>query len=277
MNSPRYWRRTLGDWGGSLILIIALIVVLFPYTWIFLTSLKPTVLVAQPDVWIFPPTLDNWREVLLESDAPRYLMNSIIVALSTVLIALMVAAPASYSFSRFKTGGGPVRFSILAAEMLPPAVLIVPLFLLMFNLQLLDTHIALIAAHLTFVTPVITWFLIGFFDEVPKELEEQAMVDGYTQFQAFYKVVLPTVRPGLAAAAIFGFVLSWNDMFYALILSGGNNKTLPVAIAGFWTFRGIEMGKMSVAILIAIVPVLIVSFFIQKYLVKGLGGGAVKY
>lgn len=277
MNSAHYWRRTVGDWGGTLILVIALIVVLFPYAWIFLTSLKPTVLVAQPDVWVFSPTWENWRVVLLESDVPRYLMNSIIVGLSTVLIALMVAAPASYSFSRFKTGGGPVRFSILAAEMLPPAVLIVPLFLLMFNLQLLDTHLALIAAHLTFVTPVITWFLIGFFDEVPKELEEQAMVDGYTQFQAFYKVVLPTVRPGLAAAAIFGFVLSWNDMFYALILSGGNNKTLPVAIAGFWTFRGIEMGKMAVAILIAIVPVLIVSFFIQKYLVKGLGGGAVKY
>ena len=161
--------------------------------------------------------------------------------------------------------------------MLPPAVLIVPLFLLMFRLALLDTYVALIAAHLTFVTPVITWFLIGFFDETPRELEEQAMVDGYTRFQAFYKVILPTVRPGLAAAAIFGFVLSWNDMFYALILSGGNNKTLPVAIAGYWTFRGIEMGKMAVAILIAIVPVLIVSFFIQKYLVKGLGGGAVKY
>ncbi len=277
MNDSRYWRRILVDWSGTLVLILALIVVLFPYAWIFLTSIKPTVLVAQPDVWVFPPTWANWQEVLLESDVPRYLLNSIIVGLSTVLIALMVAAPASYSFSRFKTGGGPVRFSILAAEMLPPAVLIVPLFLLMFNLQLLDTHIALIAAHLTFVTPVITWFLIGFFDEVPKELEEQAMVDGYTQFQAFYKVVLPTVRPGLAAAAIFGFVLSWNDMFYALILSGGNNKTLPVAIAGFWTFRGIEMGKMAVAILIAIVPVLIVSFFIQKYLVKGLGGGAVKY
>lgn len=277
MHGSHYWRRTLTDWGGTLVLILALIIVLFPYLWIFLTSIKPTALVAQPDVWVFQATWDNWREVLLESDVPRYLLNSVIVGLSTVLIALIVAAPASYSFSRFKTGGGPVRFSILAAEMLPPAVLIVPLFLLMFNLQLLDTHIALIAAHLTFVTPVITWFLIGFFDEVPKELEEQAMVDGYTQFQAFYKVVLPTVRPGLAAAAIFGFVLSWNDMFYALILSGGNNKTLPVAIAGFWTFRGIEMGKMAVAILIAIVPVLIVSFFIQKYLVKGLGGGAVKY
>ncbi len=277
MPSSPYWRKRLVDWSGALILIVALIVVLFPYFWIFLTSLKPTVLVAQPDVWLFSPTATNWREVLLESEAPRYLVNSLIVGASTVLIALVVAAPASYSFSRFKTGGGPVRFSILAAEMLPPAVLIVPLFLLMFHLQLLDTHIALIAAHLTFVTPVITWFLIGFFDEVPKELEEQAMVDGYTRFQAFYKVVLPTVRPGLAAAAIFGFVLSWNDMFYALILSGGNNKTLPVAIAGYWTFRGIEMGKMAVAILIAIVPVLVASFFIQKYLVKGLGGGAVKY
>ncbi len=277
MNRSRHFRETLVNGGLNLILVIALIIVLFPYFWIFLTSLKPVDLVARPEVWIFSPSLFNWRDVLLNSDVPRYLLNSVIVALSTVGVALVVAAPAAYSFSRFNTGGGATRFSILAAEMLPPAVLIVPLFLLMFRLALLNTHLAIIAAHLTFVTPVITWFLIGFFDEVPKDLEEQAMVDGYTRFQAFYKVVLPSVRPGLAAAAIFGFVLSWNDMFYALILSGGDSKTLPVAIAGYWTFRGIEMGKMAVAILVAIVPVLLASFFIQKYLVKGLGGGAVKY
>ena len=131
--------------------------------------------------------------------------------------------------------------------------------------------------HLPFVVPVVTWFLIGFFDEVPRELEEQAMIDGYTQFQAFYKVVLPTIRPGIAAAGIFGFVLSWNDLFYALILTGGESRTLPVAIAGFWTFRGVDMGKMAVAILVAVVPILIISFFVQKHLIRGLGGGAVKY
>ena len=218
----------------------------------------------------------NWRDVLLESNIPFNILNSLIVGGVTVAIALAVGCPAAYSFSRFRSNDT-ARFSILAAEMLPPAVMIVPFFLLLYQLALIGTLVGVILIHLTFVIPVVTWFLIGFFDEVPRELEEQAMIDGYTRFQAFYKVVLPVVRPGLAAAAIFGFVLSWNDMFYALILTGGDSRTLPVAIAGYWTFRGVEMGKMAVAILIAILPVLGVSFFMQKHLVRGLGGGAVKF
>ncbi len=269
-------RRRLGLGLQAGLVLIALLTVLFPFFWIFLTSLKPPDLVARPDVWAFAPSAANWREVFLESDVPRYIGNSLLVGVVTVTIALLVGFPAAYSFSRYRTGGGLARFSILAAEMVPPAVLIVPLFLLMYRLSLTNTLIAVIAAHLTFVVPVVTWFLIGFVDEVPRELEEQAMVDGYTRGQAVTKVVLPAVRPGLAAAGIFGFVLSWNDMFYALILTGGASKTLPVAIAGYWTFRGIEMGKMAVAILLAIIPVLAASFFIQKHLVKGLGGGAVK-
>lgn len=255
---------------------LALLTVLFPFFWIFLTSLKPPDLVARPDVWTFLPSAANWREVFLESDVPRYIANSLLVGVVTVAIALLVGFPAAYSFSRYRTGGGLARFAVLAAEMVPPAVLIVPLFLVMYRLALTNTLVAVIAAHLTFVVPVVTWFLIGFVDEVPRELEEQAMVDGYTRGQAILRVVLPAVRPGIAAAGIFGFVLSWNDMFYALILTGGASKTLPVAIAGYWTFRGIEMGKMAVAILLAVVPVLAASFFVQKHLVKGLGGGAVK-
>jgi len=270
-------RWTIAGLARGVLLAIALVTVVFPFLWILLTSLKPPDLVARPDVWLFAPSADNWRDVLQGSSVPRYIGNSIIVGLATVVITLIVGCPAAYAFSRFKTGGGAGRFSILAAEMMPPAVLIVPFFLLMYRLALIDTLWAVVAAHLTFVAPVVVWFLIGFIDEVPRELEEQAMVDGYTQFQAFYKVILPVIRPGLAASAIFAFVLSWNDMFYALILTGGANKTLPVAIAGYWTFRGIEMGKMAVAILIAIVPVLIAAFFVQKHLVKGLGGGAVKF
>ncbi|MBC8267208.1 MAG: carbohydrate ABC transporter permease [Rhodospirillaceae bacterium] len=258
------------------LLVVALVIVLFPFMWIFVTSLKPPDLVAVPNVWIFEISGVNWRSVLLESNIPQNIFNSLIVGIVTVVIALAVGCPAAYSFSRFKSTAA-TRFSILAAEMMPPAIMILPIFLLLYQLSLIDTLWGVILAHLTFVIPVVTWFLIGFFDEVPRELEDQAMIDGCTHFQAFYKVILPVVRPGLAAAAIFGFVLSWNDMFYALILTGGESKTLPVAIAGFWTFRGVEMGKMAVAILIAIVPVLIVSFFVQKHLVRGLGGGAVKF
>lgn len=269
-------RRRIGTAAFGSVLAVALAAVLFPFFWILLTSMKPPDLVARPEVWHFAPSWDNWRAVLLESSVPRYIGNSLVVGVVTVVITLLVGCPAAYSFSRFKTGGNAARFGILAAEMMPPAVVIIPFFLVMYKLSLIDTLAAVVLAHLTFVAPLVTWFLIGFIDEVPRELEEQAMVDGYTRFQAFYKVVIPAIRPGIAGAAIFAFVLSWNDMFYALILTGGESKTLPVAVAGYWTFRGIEMGKMTVAILVAIAPVLTASFFVQKHLVKGLGGGAIK-
>jgi len=276
MESPFFSKRRTMNWALELVVALSVAIVLFPFLWIFLASIKPPHLVALPDVWVFTPTTTNWSDVLFDSDVPKNIINSFIVSIVTVTISLIAGCPAAYSFSRFKTGTG-ARFSILAAEMMPPAILILPLFLVLYYLGLIDSLTGVILAHLTFVVPVVTWFLIGFFDEVPRELEEQAMIDGCTRFQAFYRIILPVIRPGIAAAAVFGFVLSWNDMFYALILTGGESKTLPVAIAGFWTFRGIEMGKMAVAILIAIVPILCISFFIQKHLVRGLGGGAVKF
>lgn len=268
-------RHRLSRLAVESVVALAVAIVLFPFLWIFLASIKPPHLVAEPDVWRFSPSLANWTEVLFRSEVPRNILNSLAISLATVTIALVLGCPAAYAFSRFGARG-PARFGILVAAMMPPAILILPLFLVFYRLGLIDSLTGVIIAHLTLVMPVVTWFLIGFFDDVPKELEEQAMIDGYTQFQAFYKVVLPTIRPGVAAAAVFGFVLSWNDLFYALILTGGESRTLPVAIAGFWTFRGIDMGKMAVAILLAIVPVLVASFFIQKHLIRGLGGGAVK-
>lgn len=257
-------------------LLIAALIVLFPYVWIILASIKPPDALPRPDVWLFEPVWNNWQDVLFNSDIPLNILNSLLVGIITVGISLLVGSPAAYVFSRFRTGGEPVRFAVLAAQMIPPAILIIPLFLIMYQARLLDTVWAVAAAHLTFVMPVVTWFLIGFFDEIPRDLLDSAMVDGCNRLETFYRVALPYVRPGLAASAIFGFVLSWNEMFYALLLTGGDGKTLPAAIAGYWTFRGVELGPMSVAIMVSIIPVLIVSFFIQKYLIKGLGGGAVK-
>jgi ABC-type glycerol-3-phosphate transport system permease component len=168
------------------------------------------------------------------------------------------------------------RFGILASQVLPPAVLVFPFLSVAYMLRLNGTLVPVIFSHLSFVVPVVTWFLIGFFAAVPKEIEEQARVDGFGRFDTFRLVVLPQVLPGIGAAAIFGFTLSWNDMFYGLILSPSNSMILPVAIAGFNTFRGVELGPMSAAIVIAIVPVVIASFFVQKRLVQGISGGAVK-
>lgn len=259
-----------------IVLLLALVVVLFPYLWILLSSFKTEAAINRPMSLSFEPTLQNWHAVLFESNIPRQVRNSALVGLITVGISLLLGAPAAYAFSRFRTGGDGLRFAILLAQMLPPAILIVPFFVIFYHLRLLDSLWSVIASHLTFILPLITWFLIGFFEDLPQDLEEQAMVDGCTRWQAFYKVVLPVVRPGLGAAALFGFILSWNDLFYALLLTGKNSSTLPVGIAGFWTFRGIEMGRMSAAILLAILPVTVLSFFVQSYLVRGLGGGALK-
>ncbi|WP_333834371.1 carbohydrate ABC transporter permease [Rubrimonas sp.] len=257
---------------GWTVLAAATAVALFPFFWMALTSLKPVSLVASPDVWIFAPTLENWRAVIGGSQTPRAILNSALVGVATVAIALLVACPGAYAISRFKASAT-TRLAVIAAELIPPSILIVPLFLAFHRLGLNGTLPALVVAHLTFVAPIVTWFLIGFFDEVPRALEEQAMIDGCTRAQAFRRVVLPAVAPGVGAAAIFGFVLSWNDLFYALILTGGANRTLPVTVAGFSTFRGVDMGGMAVAVLVAMAPVLVASFWVQSRLIRGMGGG----
>jgi len=266
-------RRTAGTVFRSGFLLV---VVLFPYGWVLLSSLKSPTQLSRPGELLFMPVLDNWVSVL-SAEIPRNLLNSLFVGGVTVAVSLLVATPASYAIAKHRAGGRSVRFGILLSELLPPAVLVVPLFLVAFNLQMNGTLFAVVVSHLTFVLPVVTWFLIGFFEAVPKELEEQARVDGYGRFAAFRKVVLPQVLPGIAAAGVFGFVLSWNDLFFALILASGETQTLPVAIAGYNTFRGVQLGEMSVAILVAVVPVLVLSFFVQKRLVRGIGGGGLKY
>lgn len=261
---------------GRVLLMAAFFVVLLPFVWVVLASFKTGAQLNDPTLLAFTPTLRNWREVI-DAGILQAAGRSLFVGVTTVTLSVLVGSTGAYAISRYKAGGAGTRFGILAAQVLPPAVLVFPFLALAFRLHVNDTLLAVIAAHLSFVLPVVTWFLIGFFDAVPRELEEQALVDGLGRFAAFRKVVLPLVAPGVGAAAIFGFVLSWNDLFYALILAPGNAATLPVRIAGFNTFRGVELGAMCAAIVVSIVPVLIASFFIQKRLVRGISGGAVKY
>jgi ABC-type glycerol-3-phosphate transport system permease component len=260
---------------GAFLVVTALIVAL-PFLWVLLSAFKGPAQLNDPGALAFTPTLENWREII-DGEVFASAGNSIVVAVVTVSLALLVGTPGAYAISRFGAGGAATRFGILLSQVMPPAVLVVPLFLLAFDLNARDTYPAIIASHLTFVLPVVTWFLIGFFDAVPRSYEEQAMIDGHSRFGAFRLVVLPQVLPGIGAAAIFGFVLSWNDLFYALILAGGNTETLPVSIAGFNTFRGVELGAMCAAILVSVVPVMIACFFVQRRLVRGLSGGGLKY
>lgn len=276
--ASRGTRRSLGGWAvaGRLLLVGALLLVALPLLWVVLGSFKSPNVLSEPTQLVFTPTAANWSSIA-SSGVLGSAGRSALVGLVTVCVSLVLGSMAAYSISRFKTGGDSTRFGILAAQVLPPAVLIFPFLVVSYNLRLNDTLIAVISAHLSFVLPVVCWFLIGFFDAVPISIEEQAMVDGLTRFAAFRKVVLPQVAPGMGAAAIFGFVLSWNDLFYALILAPGNAATLPVTIASFNTFRGVELGAMCAAIVVSIVPVLIVSYVVQRRLVRGIAGGAVKF
>lgn len=262
--------------AGNLLLIFMALSVFLPFFWLTLGSFKTGAQLNNPGLLLFTPTFENWKEVL-SSGVIESASRSAIVGFITVTFSIVIGSMGAYAISRYKSGGSATRFGILAAQVLPPAVLVFPFLEVSYRFKLNDTLFAVIMSHLSFVLPVITWFLIGFFDAAPKEVEEQALVDGLSRFQAFRKVVIPQVAPGIGAAAVFGFVLSWNDLFYALILAPGNSATLPVKIASFNTFRGVELGAMCAAILVAVVPVLIASFFIQKRLVKGISGGAVKY
>jgi ABC-type glycerol-3-phosphate transport system permease component len=268
-------RFTAFDATRVVFLTLAVIVVALPMLWVTLASFKTPAELNDPGVLLFTPTLSNWADVL-SSDLFASAGRSMLVGVVTVTIAVVVGSMGAYSIARFKTGGSLSRFGILAAQVLPPAVLVFPFLSVAYMLRLNGTLVPVIFSHLSFVVPVVTWFLIGFFEAVPKEIEEQARVDGFGRFEAFRLVVLPQVLPGIGAAAIFGFTLSWNDMFYGLILSPSNSTILPVAIAGFNTFRGVELGPMCVAILIAVIPVVVASFFVQKRLVQGISGGAVK-
>lgn len=270
------WRRRLLDGMATALLAAMFIIVLTPLLWVLLSSFKTARDINNPLSIGFTPTLDNWQAVL-DGGIPQAALRSLIVGVVAVGLSLVVGSMGAYAIARFKAGGNLTRFGILSAQVLPPAVLVFAFLAMAYALRLNDTLAAVTVAHIALVLPVVTWFLIGFFEAVPKEIEEQAQVDGLSRFQAFRQVVIPQVLPGIGAAAVFGFTLSWNDLFYALILAPGNAQTLPVAIAGFNTFRGVEIGAMSAAILVSVVPVVIASFFIQKRLVRGISGGAVKY
>ncbi len=260
-----------------LILIIECLIVILPILWIFRTSLVHRVLAYRiPPKWIFIPTLENYSVIFKEEPFKLFFANSIIVAVSSTLICLAVGAPAAFSYSRFKTGGNALVIGILSTQMLPPITLVIPFFLVYKTIGLYNTRIGLIITYITFNIPFIIWILIGFFQGVPKELEESAMVDGCNRFTAFIRIILPISLPGILSAGVFSFVLSWNEFLFALILTGKKSKTLPVAVSGLITQQGTQIGAVCAAVILIILPMVILYFGLRTFLIKGLVAGAVK-
>lgn len=277
MNKPRFFK-TLSQVLIYTAVIIAVILSLAPIVYLLITSFKPPELTFNlPPVWIFTPTLKNYAEVITGGNFFKYFMNSLVVALSTTLIALVLGAFAAYGFARFRFRGSFwLRMSVLIPQMLPPITIIVPLYVLFNGLKLTDSRTALIISYLTFTIPLSIWMMMGFFQDVPEDLEESAMIDGCTRFQALFRVSLPLVAPGLAATAILGFLYCWNEFLYAVILTGRDARTLPVTITSFMTNKAILWGRIAASGSLVLIPVLIFALFAQRYLIRGLSKGAVK-
>lgn len=250
-----------------------------PYLWMLLTSVKPeaTLFAAQRTLLPDAATLDNYVRLLTKTSFVANIGHSLIVACGTVVLGLAVSMTAAYAFSRFRFPGR--RFLMLLfllINMFPLILLIIPLFIIMRQLGLLDTHLALILAHSTFSVPFATWMMISYFNAIPRSLDEAAMVDGCSAFGAMVKVVMPLTLPGIIATGIYIFITSWNEFLYASVLAGQDVRTLTVAVQTLIGEYEIAWGLLTAGGVMGALPVTILFMFIQKRLIAGMTQGAVK-
>jgi ABC-type glycerol-3-phosphate transport system permease component len=275
-------------WGGlrrrpfGSLVFLALVVILAvgPVLWMFLTAFKPeNEIYTAPPAWIpHDPTLSSFRYIAERAPFALYLRNSVLVALGTTTLGLVLGGLAGYAFSRFEFAGKrPILFGILATQMFPSVLVIVPLFQLIRRLQLLDTPYALVLSNVTFALPLGIWLLKGSFDQVPRELDEAATVDGCTPLGALFRVVVPVSLPGIVATAIFLFIASWDEFVFALTFTSTDSaRTLPVGLSLLTSSYEVQWGHLAAMSVMVTVPVLILFMVIQRGLVGGALSGAVK-
>lgn len=277
MNRRR--RQRLRWWTRVILTHAALLVVasffLLPLAWILRTALLPEELAyVLPPKW-GPWTLENFR-VIIDGPFGRAMLNSLAVASATVAVGLPIAALLGYALARYRTGGEALRFGVLATQMLPPIAIALPLFSLFRTWGLVNTLPGIVIAYLTIGLPFMSWMLMGFFDGIPRALEEAALVDGATPLSAFVRVVLPVAAPGLFAAGMLGFILAWNEFLFVLLLSGQETQTIPVVLASQITQRGVLFSRVAAGVVLSILPIVVLARVVDRYLVSGLTFGAVK-
>lgn len=261
-------------WMRLLIATVLLLLVLFPVLWLAQMSLRT----ANDALHLgaFRPTFANY-EALWTGDFPASFVHSLLASVGSTVFSLILGVPAAYVLSRWRfRGAGTVAMWLLVTRMAPPIAFTVPFFLAYTWLGLMDTVTGLGLIYVTFNLALVIWTMKGFFDSVPPSLEEAAWIDGCGVWSAFRRVALPLAAPGLAATGILCFILSWNDFFFALILTRTNAMTAPVAIVNFMQYAGWEWGKIAAAGVLVTLPVLIFTFLVRTYLVSGLMAGGVK-
>ncbi|HVK93033.1 MAG TPA: carbohydrate ABC transporter permease [Mycoplana sp.] len=265
-----------------LAVVLALVITLFPIYWIAINSFKYNIdIFSVPPVWFdFQPTLENYRATYVERNFLGFAINSLIIALSTTVISLVFGTMAGYALARFNYPGRiryHISFWILSTRMMPPIVTVIPLFIFFGFFDMLNTKTAVVIAYTAFNLPFVTWMMKSYFQDLPVELEEAAMVDGDSRWGAFIRIALPLARPGLAATAIFSMILAWNEFLLALVLTQTErSQTLPIGIAGRVTQYTTHWGEISAAGFLASLPIVVFAFIVQRHLVRGLSFGAVK-
>ncbi|HOR48279.1 MAG TPA: carbohydrate ABC transporter permease [Rectinema sp.] len=258
------------------ILVVAIIVpLLFPFVWMLTSSFKTQVdIVAWPPKLIFSPTLQNYKRVFNEQNFLKYFINSSIIGISSVFFSLLMGLPAAYSIARFSQKK--LSIFILIARLMPGISFLMPWYIIFSRLKLMDSYVALILSHMLITLPIIVWIMESYFETIPLEIEESAMVDGATRQRAFLAVVLPIAAPGIVTSITLSFIFSWNNFMFAQVLSMEKTKTLPLAIYNFVSYAEVDWGAVMAAAVAIMAPAIILTMIFQKYVVQGLTMGAVK-
>jgi len=266
-----------------LLIGVALVVLLFtfnlPIINTVLTSLKSDMdISSRPPKWLFTPVSDHFRNVLFGYgyDFPQFFVNSVIISLGASLLTVALCLPAAYSIVRFRTGGGNPLFFVMSLRLVPAIVFLIPLFIVYRYLHLYDTQLGLIFMHTLTNAPLGMLLFVGFIQDVPRELEEAAMIDGASAFTILRSIVFPLIFPGMVAVTILVFIFSWNEFFMSLILSLTKATPVTVGASLFVTAWEVRWGEIAAAITMSVIPTLMFIFFIQRYLVRAFTGGALK-
>ena len=264
--------------GRILFLGFFLLFVLAPLYWMFITSIKPSDdYLAVPPVW-FPenPTILHYTAALFAYRGLQGLINSLIISIVATLLSTVFGTLMAYSLARFGTGGKHLSFWVLSQRFLPPIAVVLPIFLIYRSVGLHDTHLGVIIAYTVFTLPVTVWMMFAYFQQMPRSMEEAALVDGCTRWQALWRVAIPLAAPGIVAAAVFAFIACWTEFFFALLLTSRNAFTLPTVFRAFLGFQGAQYGEASALAIVSLVPSTLLGVLAQRHLVRGLTLGAVR-
>lgn len=276
MNRPSTLRRILTT---DLPVFFIVLFAMAPFAWMVLTSLTPTAILSATGVALSPSgwSLDNYVRLIEQTSFLKNMLDSLIIAVGTVVIGLLVSVTAAYAFSRFRfVGRKLIMLQFLLINMFPIVLLILPLFILMRKLNLLDTHFALIMANATVAIPFAIWMLTSYVGAIPKSLDEAAMTDGCSRLTALRRVVLPLMMPGIISTGIYIFITAWNEYLYALTLGGRNVRPVTVAIQTLIGEYQIEWGLLAAGAVVGAMPATLLFLLVQRRLIGGLTQGAVK-